>query len=73
MIAAHREQVALKPDIFIPERGIQPDELLHQQDAFLILKHLDGNAPSTEKFLLPHECPVLPDHHTGNSIQDNGT
>src|ERR1039458_5732490 len=72
-IAAHREQVALQSDIFIPQRRILPDELLHQPDAFLALKHLDGDAPSTEKFLLAHECPVFANDHTGYSIEENRT
>ena len=73
MIAAHREQVALKPDIFIPERGMLLDKLLHQLDAFLTLDNLDRDSTRAQKFLLPPECPVLPDDHSWNSIQDNGT
>jgi hypothetical protein len=58
------------PDIFIPQCRLAPDELLHQPDAFLTLNNLDGNAPTPEKLLLPHETPVLADDHAGNSIQD---
>jgi len=38
----------LHPDIFVPQRWIQPDKLLHQPYAFLILEHLDGNATGAE-------------------------
>ena len=60
---------ASRPDVLIPEGGIQPDELLHQPDAFFVLDHLDGNAPRAEEFLIAYESPVLADHYTGNSIQ----